>query len=111
MNWYHLANLDHLFEQAGEHDVLESLKKIQDMTTQTQRGARGMLIKIKENYDNDQELGRLFDKAIFYCPDSPKKVKIIINSIIESIASKILKKRQDEDNKDQRSLKGLVRAR
>lgn len=112
MNWYHLANLDSLFDQVGEHEILKSLRKIKDMTTQTQRGTKGMIAKIKENYEHDQELCRLFDKAMFYCPDSPKKVKIIINSIIDDIAYKIIKRRKkDENGKNQLGVKGLVRAR
>ena len=111
MNWFHLANLDSVFDQAGEIEILNTLRKIKDMTIQTQRGARGMLDHVKSNYKNDRELCNLFDKAMFYSPDSPKKVKVLVDHIINNIASKLLKRRRDKDSEKEDFVKGLVSVR
>ena len=109
MNWFHLANLDSIFDQAGEFEVLKSLRHIKNMTIQTQRGARDMLGKLKDNYQDSPDLSGLFDKAMFYCPDSPKKVKILTDEIIRNIASKLVKNKKNKENKETKVVKGLVR--
>jgi|TARA_Y100000310_G_scaffold315542_1_gene366215 hypothetical protein len=112
MNWFQLANLNSIFEQAGETDLLRTLRKIKDMTIQTQRGARGMIIDLRKNYEDDNEICNLFDKASFYSPDSPKKVKILIDSVISQIASKIIKEKMEKEKNGGKDgftiVKGLV---
>ena len=56
MNWFNLANIDSIFEQAGELEILNSLRKIKDMSIQTQRGAKSMIIQLKNNYKKDEEM-------------------------------------------------------
>ena len=111
MNWFHLANVDSIFEQAGETDVLKRLRKIKDMSTQTQRGTAIMLDGLRERYIGDESICSLLKKAKFYCRDSPKKVKVLVSEVIERIASNIVKKRKaDESNSDDKKTvtKGLT---
>lgn len=111
MNWFQLANLNSIFDQAGEADTLSTLRQIKDMTLQTQRGARGMILDLRKSYEKDQDICDLFDKASFYCPDSPNKVKTIIDSVIDLMAGNFVKKKREEmSNADNNTviLKGLV---
>ena len=116
MNWFQLANLNSIFDKAGETEVLNSLRKIKDITIQTQRGARSMILEVRRGYEGDDEICSLFDKASFYSPDSPKKVKMLIDVVIDLMASRIIKKNIEEEknrlkNRDMGSfnvIKGLV---
>jgi thymidine kinase len=105
MNWFNLANIDSIFEQAGELEILNALRKIKDMSTQTQRGARSMIIQLKNNHKEDEEMCNLLDKAIFYSPDSPKKVKVLIDNVIHHLASGIIKKNKTKEE----IVKGLIK--
>jgi hypothetical protein len=96
MNWFHLANIDSVFDQAGELETLNILRKIKDMTTQTQRGAKHMIIQFKDRYRDDSEICNLLDKAAFYSPDSPNKVKVLIENIIHHLMTAIIEKRNKE---------------
>jgi len=97
MNWFHLANIDSVFDQAGELEILKALRKIKDMTTQTQRGAQHMIVQLKNNYKDDADVCGLLDKAIFYSPDSPKKVKVLMDSVIQHLAAAIIKKKKEKN--------------